>query len=120
MSSKKKNKYSRIKKKKKTLFLFCFTCQAEQLVPLRRDQPRHRDARPLGDDLRDVAFGDHLVHEAARRTFPSFAVASLGVARGGGLLEGGLGLLELPVELEQRAVLELGCVSILLFFKGRE
>jgi len=34
---------------------------------------------------------------------------SLGVARGGGFLEGGLGLLELPVELEQRAVLELGC-----------
>jgi hypothetical protein len=56
------------------------------------------------------------VHEAARRTFPSFAVASLGVARGGGLLESGLGLLELPVELEQRAVLELGCVSISLFF----
>jgi hypothetical protein len=44
------------------------------------------------------------VNEARRARLP----LALGVARGGGLLEGGLGGLELPVELEQRAVLELG------------
>ena len=36
----------------------------------------------------------------------------LGVARGGGLLERGLGGLELAVELQERAVLELGCDSL--------
>ena len=65
----------------------------DELLDLGLEEARHRDARPLGDGLGDVLFVDLLLQHA-------LALLELGELR---VLR-----LELAVELDQRAVLELG------------
>ena len=64
--------------------------EAQQLLALALDQPRHRDAGPLGDDLGDLLLGHLLAQQLVAAA-----------------VDAGLLLAQLCLELRQLAVLEL-------------